>query len=577
MSSSKRPRDGASHWQRRAYPVAALALSSIFLVGLAMRFDFLSSGHLPDFIHKKSLGIDFPDFNKVTQVYTLSEGELGLNDPSRRVLLIGDLHGMNKSLHNLLSATSYDPASDTIILAGDTMAKTTLSGSLAILDFITQHKCGEAPGPLYAVRGNHDQTIVQWRAWRDWFEPLQLSIPSAPAFTEVGAELDLHPDAHPGRPVKTGRQFLELIEREWQRDVRRDPKGSADPEEWADVARKRAVGTWREEWWRRVPRPGKGHQNKDWPIFDDHYWLAREMTPVQKACLYSLPLVLHVPSEHFFVVHAGILPYDPKRPLTDRHQPLAHPPRLTHTVTGPDEGHYAVGTSSSVSQSALASALVEDALKKKNDTQEQLRTLQERALLKDIPGNRDPWVLLNMRGIRKKKRKVTRDNNKGTPWSKVWNEQMGLCNGFDSALPSDASPPHPRSIRSLRGSDPEAEALPCEPATVVYGHAATRSLDVKRWSMGIDTGCVYGRRLTSLVLQRSNGSTALSLLGHGDEDEDDFDTPPLRNSDVLLLREEPDLPHKRWKTKAKKVQFGDDAGIDAQLVSVRCPDMGDLL
>ncbi|TFY55393.1 hypothetical protein EVJ58_g8279 [Rhodofomes roseus] len=467
------------------------------------------------------------------------------------------------------------------------MAKSTLSGSLAILDFITSHKCGTEPGPLYAVRGNHDQTIVQWRAWRDWFEPLQLSIPSTPAFADSDSESDaeVNPDAHPGRPVKTGRQFLKLIEREWRRDVHRDPKGSADPEEWADVARKRAMGTWREEWWRRVPRPGKGHQNKDWPIFDDHYWLAREMTPEQKACLYSLPLVLHVPTEHFFVVHAGILPYDPKHPLTDKRQPLAHPPKLRQSLTDSEEGQYAAAASSSHSQSVLVSAPAADATQR-NDTRELLRTMQGRALLADIPGNRDPWVLLNMRGIRKKKAKVTRDNNKGTPWSKVWNEQMGLCKGFDSASPSGVSPLHTRDMRAhpslsgLREDEDDTDVLPCEPVTVVYGHAATRSLDIKRWSMGIDTGCIYGRRLTSLVLQRPNGSMAMHLVDRkDDEDEDeDFEPSAPRERNTPSLREEPDLPHKRWKPKAQKVQFGDvDSGVDAQLVSVRCPDMGDLL
>ena len=124
------------------------------------------------------------------------------------------------------------------------MSKSTLSGSLAILDFITEHKCGSAAGSLYAVRGNHDQTIVQWRAWRDWFEPLQLSIPEPTLHLESRAEPNSH--THPGPPVKTGREFLELIEHEWMHDVKRDPKGSADPDEWALVARKRAVGTWRE-------------------------------------------------------------------------------------------------------------------------------------------------------------------------------------------------------------------------------------------------------------------------------------------------------------------------------------------
>lgn len=32
--------------------------------------------------------------------------------------------------------------------------------------------------------------------------------------------------------------------------------------------------------------------------------------------------------------------------------------------------------------------------------------------------------------------------------------------------------------------------LPCYPSTVVYGHAAARGLDIKRWSKGLDSGCV---------------------------------------------------------------------------------------
>ncbi|KZT73603.1 Metallo-dependent phosphatase [Daedalea quercina L-15889] len=542
----------------------------MFLFGLASKFDLFSPGHMPGFVHKRPV-YDFPDFNKVIQVYTLSEGELGLNDPNRRALFVGDIHGMNKSFHHLLSAASYDSARDTIILSGDIMSKSTLSGSLAILDFVTQHKCGAVPGPLYAVRGNHDQTIVQWRAWRDWFEPLQLSIPSALASVS-------DPNAHPGPQAKTGREFLELIEHEWQRDVERDPKGSADPDEWAGVARKRAMGTWREEWWRRVPQPGKGHQNKDWPIFDDHYWLAREMTSEQKACLYSLPFVLHVPSEHFFVAHAGLLPYDPKRPLTDKRQPLAHPPRLTEG-SGKD---YYVGTASPPeAQTALASSPV-TVTTPKNETFELLRVMQQRALLTDIPGNRDPWVLVNMRGIRKKKRKVTRDNNKGTPWSEVWNEQMELCKGFDIAPPTDSDDRHKRpSLSGRLGDETDLEALPCEPATVVYGHAATRSLDIKRWSMGIDTGCVYGRRLTSLVLQKPNGTALLQIREPDDVDEENEDMDDLNSrwsdtSDAPSLREEPDMPYSRRKPRAKKVQFGDDdAGIDAHVISVRCPDMGD--
>ena len=122
--------------------------------------------------------------------------------------------------------------------------------------------------PIYAVRGNHDQMVVQWRAWRDWFSALKIK----PTLPSVSPQ---RPSYNAGKPVETGFRFLERIEKEWEVDRARDPKGAVDPDEWADIARKRAVGTWREEWWRRIPTPGKVHEERDWHIFTDHYWLAR--------------------------------------------------------------------------------------------------------------------------------------------------------------------------------------------------------------------------------------------------------------------------------------------------------------
>ena len=79
-----------------------------------------------------------------------------------------------------------------------------------------------------------------------------------------------------GPAVGTGSEFLELIEAEWLRDRKKDPNGAgSDVEEWIDVARKRAQGTWRAEWWKRIPGPGKGRAKKDWIMFGDHYNIAR--------------------------------------------------------------------------------------------------------------------------------------------------------------------------------------------------------------------------------------------------------------------------------------------------------------
>ena len=203
----------------------------------------------------------------------------------------------------------YNPHKDTLFLAGDILAKSTEAGSLAILDFFAHQRLeckkrhlNEFPAdaaseshvtashckPFYAVRGNHDQMVVQWRAWRDWFEPLQLAVPSARecprrhAAPSTASFIRLtsasagarHDDA--GQPVGTGSQFLALIESEWLHDRSADPTGAgSDVEEWVDTARKRAKGTWREEWWTRVPQPGKGRASKDWIMFGDHYWIAR--------------------------------------------------------------------------------------------------------------------------------------------------------------------------------------------------------------------------------------------------------------------------------------------------------------
>lgn len=98
----------------------------------------------------------------------------------------------------------------------------------------------------------------------------------------------------------------------------------------------------------------------------------RNMTAATASYLFSLPIALHIPQLHTFVVHGGILPSDPTEDLTDEDQPLAHTPVTDRSDSANDED-------------ALAA----------------LRRAQERALLEDIPQNTNPWVILNMRGVTK--------------------------------------------------------------------------------------------------------------------------------------------------------------------------------
>lgn len=71
---------------------------------------------------------------------------------------------------------------------------------------------------------------------------------------------------------------------------------------------------------------------KDFPFPDDwkwaspHWHIAYHMTNEQYEYLLSLPLVLHIPTLHTMVVHAGLLPLNPKKSLTSKHQPLARIP-----------------------------------------------------------------------------------------------------------------------------------------------------------------------------------------------------------------------------------------------------------
>ncbi|KIP01175.1 hypothetical protein PHLGIDRAFT_32591 [Phlebiopsis gigantea 11061_1 CR5-6] len=463
-------------------------------------------------------------------------------------MILGDVHGMNQSLHELLDQMSYDPRHDTVLFAGDLLAKSTHSTSISVIDFLTkQHKVDNRE-TLFPVRGNHDHMIVQWRAWREWFEALTIPHASdAPRLFPATASLIrslvawstygniLEGDVVP--PTSQGREFLQLLEAEWaiarvEEDV--------DPEEYVEVARKRARGTWREKWWDRIPLPGKGEKNQQWRLFGDHYWLARDMTSQQATYLTSLPLVLHVPSLHLFVTHAGMLPSDPRLSPTDRRQPLAHKPALSTDIPNAAEGHFHIPVASSDIPA--------------------LRFRQESALLTDVPQNTEPFTVLNIRSVTKK-HKVTRKGDKGTPWSKLWNAQMRACRGFDGELSRN------EDARKGKGKDKEENIdLPCYPATVVYGHAATWGLDIKRWSVGIDTGCLYGGKLTALVLR--NGTASGLGIGEFDGDEDEAGDEDDEGNE--------DEDESGSRPRRKKLRFGDPgAGIDAKLISIQCPDLDD--
>ncbi|KAF9562219.1 hypothetical protein EC968_005349 [Mortierella alpina] len=82
--------------------------------------------------------------------------------------------------------------------------------------------------------------------------------------------------------------------------------------------------------------------------------------------------------------------------------------------------------------------------------------------------NQHPWVLVNIRNLLNDGT-PSRKKSKGEGWSKAFNDLHDE-----------------RSKRKF---------------LVVYGHDAGRSLNARKWSIGLDTGCVYGRELTGYVIE----------------------------------------------------------------------------
>ncbi|KAH7915670.1 Metallo-dependent phosphatase-like protein [Hygrophoropsis aurantiaca] len=375
-----------------------------------------------DLLHKP----DFPDFGQFKRLETLPSEQFP-HDDSKRIIAIGDIHGMNDSLHLLLSEVSYDPQQDTLIHLGDIITKGPVKGSLAVLSYLSANK-------VKGVRGNNDQKVIEWRAWMDWI----LSLPG-------------------------GEEWLIQKDKNWPKHRNfYDSMYLGHDDAVDDAANK--------HWGDRVP--------KGWAPLNKHYKVARAMSRDHYNYLLSLPLIIYAPAGHTYFVHAGLLPSDPHYRPTHPSQPLSHWPQMLQSE--PDV--------------------------------EVLRGLQELAILKDVPQNNDPYIVTNIRGV-KKSNKITKSSSKGTPWAEIWNDIMGRCKGLDAVQGRSVSPSqfanfHVEFEANKGGSRP----LPCYPSTIVYAHAATRGLDIKRWSVGLDSGCTYGRRLSAIILDKNSFNASSSTF-----------------------------------------------------------------
>ncbi|KAI9320766.1 Metallo-dependent phosphatase-like protein [Dichotomocladium elegans] len=83
----------------------------------------------------------------------------------------------------------------------------------------------------------------------------------------------------------------------------------------------------------------------------------------------------------------------------------------------------------------------------------------------------EPYFVMNIRSITANGEPVRKASDGKYPWSDVWNNLQRTGSDIDDVY-----------------------------RKIYYGHASSRGLDLKEYSFGLDTGCVYGGNLTAIEI-----------------------------------------------------------------------------
>ncbi|CEJ86417.1 hypothetical protein VHEMI04099 [[Torrubiella] hemipterigena] len=95
--------------------------------------------------------VDTAYLERPTLIYALPKELIPDTDNDRRLIILGDIHGMAKPLNRLLAKTKYNAATDHVISAGDMINKGPDSG--AVVDTLMRLNAS-------AVRGNHEDNVL---------------------------------------------------------------------------------------------------------------------------------------------------------------------------------------------------------------------------------------------------------------------------------------------------------------------------------------------------------------------------------------------------------------------------------
>lgn len=181
-----------------------------------------------------------------------------LRPPARRTIVVGDIHGSIDGFNRFLVQTGYDHRRDSLILAGDLIAKG--PRSLEVIDRAI--KLGAR-----CVRGNHDDKVIRWRGYLDSLTASEV------------AQLDNEADDNEDDDISIITDIKNINNDDINNLKQKKPRTPSDLD-------------------RR----------------SEHYDIARRLNTRQYDYLRSCPLILTVPRElsvqniPIHVVHAGIDP-----------------------------------------------------------------------------------------------------------------------------------------------------------------------------------------------------------------------------------------------------------------------------
>lgn len=391
---------------------------------------------------------------------------------TKRLVIVGDVHGQKKALEDILDKIHFDKTKDHLILTGDLINKG--PDSAGVVDLAIELGA-------HAVRGNHEDRVLLVRAGMNKDSESQ-----KPAIDAVDLETKVY---------EKGQE-----EQGENKDQEKDPKAA------------------KEEYLAHEALLDRG----DKPEFQT----ARSLSKGQIQWLSQLPVILKVgriPSnkdlppafENMVVVHGGLVPnvsladQDPWAVMTMR--TLVYPVddmRRAAVRRFLEEKAKKRGNRGSVAAAQIDEDQIDEFLQK---------IMEAEGMSPDHVGDDVA---------------VPTDGRDGSKWWKEWNRFQERIVRTTTAAEAEAEPEaetaaaatspvtdddklaaaveaaHKKNKKDKKRRKQTAVEKELSGMTIVYGHDAKSGLTVpdnygngKGHTFGLDSGCVYGRKLSALVIE----------------------------------------------------------------------------